>query len=75
MRTTGNQLTIRRGKRRHFIIISVLVALSSLALVVAGFLSYSVPSGAPAVTPTIAVPSSPLGWTQPPGERLVSTAS
>ncbi|MGH2458102.1 MAG: hypothetical protein ACRDIY_04470 [Chloroflexota bacterium] len=61
VRTTEEKLTIRRGKRHHFVIISVLVALASVALVVAGFLSYSVPSNSPAPSPTISAPAGPLG--------------
>ena len=61
VRTTDEKLTIRRGRRHHFIVISVLVALSSLALIVAGFLSYSVPSNSQAPTPTFVAPSTPLG--------------
>lgn len=61
VRTTDEKLTIRRGKRHHFVVISVLVALSSLALIVAGFLSYSVPSNSQVPTPTVVAPSTPLG--------------
>ncbi len=65
-RANREKLTIRRSKRNHFIIISVLTALASLALVIAGFLSYSTPAPVTAPTPTIAVPVAPQGGLQPP---------
>lgn len=58
---TREKLTIRRGKRHHFIIISVLTALASLALIIAGFLSFSAPPPVVGSTPTIAIPVAPQG--------------
>ncbi len=65
-RATREKLVIRRSKRSHFIIISVLTALASLALIIAGFLSFSTPTPVTAPTPTIAVPLTPQGGVQPP---------
>lgn len=60
-RATREKLAIKRGKRNHFIIISVLTALASLALIIAGFLSFSPPAPVVGSTPTIAVPVAPQG--------------
>lgn len=51
VRASQEKLRIRRGKRHHFLIISVLTALASLALLAAGFLNYSPPTTSPAATP------------------------
>jgi hypothetical protein len=65
-RATRDKLTIRRSRRNHFLIISLLTVLASLALVIAGFLSYSTPAPVTAPTPTIAIPMAPQGGLQPP---------
>jgi len=65
-RAVREKLTIRRGKRHHFILISVLTALASLALLMAGFLNFSAPAGAPVASPTVQAPVAPQGEVKPP---------
>lgn len=69
-RTTQEKLAIRKGKRHRFIIISVLTALASLALLIAGFLNFSTPTTLPPANPTVAAPAIPRGLAMPPIARV-----
>ncbi|HLH74862.1 MAG TPA: hypothetical protein VKX96_16365 [Chloroflexota bacterium] len=55
----------RRGNRVPFLIITLLAAFATLALVVAGFLNYSTPTTAPAVAPTFVPITTPQALSAP----------
>jgi hypothetical protein len=67
-RVNQDTLIIRRGHRTRFVIISVLTAIASIALLVAGFLNFAEPTPQPAVTTTVVAPTAPQGAARlPPG--------
>lgn len=63
-RSAGRQATRDRistppGHRRRFLVVTIVTALASLALLLAGFLNFSTPP--PIVPPAISTPASPSG--------------
>lgn len=74
-RTNQNTLIVRRGHRTRFVIISVLTAIASIGLLVAGFLNFAEPTSQPAVPATVVAPSAPQGAAILPSGTRLNTVS